>query len=66
MELPKSFILTTVAALGLEGMIQMILKGVTFDLLSAKIKRQSPQSKASLDLPSFELGVALTAIENGQ
>jgi methylmalonyl-CoA mutase len=51
--------------LGLEGMIQMIAEGCDFNLLEAKNKTAKPSIKA-MDLPSFELGVALTAIENGQ
>lgn len=51
--------------LGLEGMIQMIAQGCDFNILDAKNKTVKPTQKP-LDLPSFELGVALTAIENGQ
>lgn len=51
--------------LGLEGMIQMIAQGCDFNILEAKHKIAKPTQKP-IDLPSFELGVALTAIENGQ
>jgi isobutyryl-CoA mutase len=50
--------------LGLEGMIQMIAQGCDFDALSAK--KKSEHKKIPTDLPSFALGVALTAIENGE
>lgn len=67
--------------LGLEGMIQEIIQGCDFDLVRARAdqpKIVKTLSKASSlpgkplldaailkDIPSFELGVALTAIENG-
>lgn len=56
--------------LGLEGMIQMIAQGCDFNIIEklkadAKNKIAKPTQKP-IDLPSFELGVALTAIENGQ
>jgi methylmalonyl-CoA mutase len=50
--------------LGLEGMIQMIAQGCDFNVLEA-IKKNPLQKKEQSDLPSFDLGIALTAIENG-
>ncbi len=53
--------------LGLEGMIQMVVEGCDFDVLEARKKFQA-QSKNVFpedSIPSVELGVALTAIENG-
>lgn len=52
--------------LGLEGMIKMIIDGCDFDILSAKEKTQPiiknvPQNQESI--PSFQLGIALNAIE---
>lgn len=55
--------------LGLEGMIKVIIEGCDFDLLSAQAKTPKKSKNLKLDLdsiPSFELGVALTAIENEQ
>ncbi len=49
--------------LGLEGMIQMIAQGCDFDVLTAQ---KNIQKKIETNLPSFQLGVALTAIENGE
>ena len=50
--------------LGLEGMIQMIAQGCDFDILTANKKIENKKIKTNL--PSFQLGVALTAIENGE
>lgn len=54
--------------LGLEGMIKMIIDGCDFDILQAQAKNS--QSKKNIfekdPIPSFALGVALTAIENGE
>lgn len=53
--------------LGLEGMINMIIEGLDFDLKQAKAKALSKDKiKENLDrsIPSFELGRALTEIEN--
>ncbi len=51
--------------LGLEGMIQMIVEGCDFDLLK---KQKDFKTKKNIfpgdSVPSVELGVALTAIEN--
>lgn len=61
--------------LGLEGMIQLIIQGCDFDLVEAakaaqpkKIvpKNQSQNQIFAQDtIPSIELGLALTALENG-
>lgn len=51
--------------LGLEGMIQLIVQGCDFDLLAAKENIKKNAQIVQTELPSFELGVALTAIENG-
>ncbi|MFN3453997.1 MAG: fused isobutyryl-CoA mutase/GTPase IcmF [Pseudobdellovibrio sp.] len=59
--------------LGLEGMIKMIVDGCDFDLLEAKAKLNPPKTKNKLTsentfkdtIPSTDLGVALTAVENG-
>ncbi len=67
--------------MGLEGMIKMIIDGCDFDVLDAQKKLSAAkQAKSSSainmktvfssqqkpdPIPSFELGVALTAIENG-
>jgi len=53
--------------LGLEGMIRMVVEGCDFDLLEAreKAKAQSEPIFAGDPIPSFQLGVALTAVENG-
>lgn len=52
--------------LGLEGMIQMIVEGCDFDILE---KQKEFKNKKNIfvgdTVPSVELGVALTAIENG-
>jgi len=57
--------------LGLEGMIKMIVEGCDFDLNAAQKKyaEKNKNNKQVFEgdlIPSFELGVALTAIENGQ
>ncbi len=55
--------------LGLEGMIRMIIEGCDFDLLAAQKLSESTAEKKQLFendwVPSMELGLALTAIENG-
>ncbi len=48
--------------LGLEGMIQMIAVGCDFDIQTLN---QFDEKKIKTEIPSFELGVALTSIENG-
>lgn len=51
--------------LGLEGMIEMIVRGCDFDLLEKQKEFQKKANVFSGDvIPSVELGVALTAIEN--
>jgi isobutyryl-CoA mutase len=63
--------------LGLEGMINLIIETCDFDLLKAREKSlHNPSEKnkktssfnpfAEDSIPSFNLGVALTAVENGQ
>lgn len=56
--------------LGLEGMIKMIIDGCDFDLLEAKSKSTKNKSSkleknifSSDPIPSYEMGVALTAVE---
>ncbi len=52
--------------LGLEGMIEMIIKGCDFDLLEKQKEFKTKKNIFANDpVPSVELGVALTAIENG-
>jgi isobutyryl-CoA mutase len=51
--------------LGLEGMIRMIIEGCDFDLIEAQKKYSKSQVFKNDNIPSVELGVALTAIENG-
>ena len=52
--------------LGLEGMIEMIVRGCDFDLLSKQKEFKTKKNIFNGDtVPSVELGVALTAIENG-
>ncbi|MEQ1723352.1 MAG: fused isobutyryl-CoA mutase/GTPase IcmF [Pseudobdellovibrio sp.] len=51
--------------LGLEGMIRMIIDGCDFDLIEAQKKFTKKQIFENDKVPSVELGVALTAIENG-
>lgn len=52
--------------LGLEGMIEMVIRGCDFDILA---KQKEFKNKANVfegdTVPSVEIGVALTAIENG-
>ncbi len=52
--------------LGLEGMIEMVIRGCDFDLLE---KQKESKNKSNVfegdTVPSVEIGVALTAIENG-
>jgi methylmalonyl-CoA mutase len=51
--------------LGLEGMIEMIMRGCDFDLLAKQKEfKQKKNVFAGDSVPSVELGVALTAIEN--
>ncbi len=53
--------------LGLEGMIQMIVEGCDFDVLSAQKKYAAKKNVFQGDLiPSVQIGLALTALENGQ
>ncbi|MBC7466700.1 MAG: cobalamin B12-binding domain-containing protein [Bdellovibrio sp.] len=52
--------------LGLEGMIKMIIDGCDFDLLEAQKKFGTKKNIFEGDLvPSVQIGLALTAIENG-
>lgn len=51
--------------LGLEGMIRMIIQGCDFDIIEAQKKFAKKQIFENDDVPSVELGLALTAIENG-
>lgn len=51
--------------LGLEGMIRMIVEGCDFDVTEAQKKFKKSQIFENDNIPSVELGVALTAIENG-
>lgn len=51
--------------LGLEGMIKLIIEGCDFDLIEAQKKFKKKQIFEGDTVPSVELGVALTAIENG-
>ncbi len=51
--------------LGLEGMIQIIINACDFDLVEAQKKYTKKQIFENDNVPSVELGVALTAIENG-
>lgn len=50
--------------LGLEGMIRMIIEGCDFNILEARSKAKRPGVQGTI--PSVELGIALTAIENGK
>ena len=53
--------------LGLEGMIAMIINTCDFDLIEAQKKYPTKKQIFANDLvPSVEIGIALTAIENGQ
>lgn len=52
--------------LGLEGMIEMIIRGCDFDLLEKQKEYKTKKNIFAGDtIPSVELGVALSAIENG-
>lgn len=51
--------------LGLEGMIKMIIDSCDFDILEAQKKTTKKQIFDHDAVPSVELGLALTAIENG-
>lgn len=52
--------------LGLEGMIEMIVRGCDFDILEKQKEFKTKKNIFPGDtIPSVELGVALTAIENG-
>lgn len=52
--------------LGLEGMIKMIIDGCDFDVLEAQKKFSTKKNIFENDLvPSVQIGLALTAIENG-
>ncbi len=53
--------------LGLDGMINMIIEGLDFDLSKAKAETKKSANTEVVDvIPSFEIGRALTAIENGE
>jgi methylmalonyl-CoA mutase len=51
--------------LGLEGMIKMIIDGCDFDVIEAQKKFKKAQIFEGDTIPSVEIGLALTAIENG-
>ncbi|AHI06134.1 methylmalonyl-CoA mutase [Bdellovibrio bacteriovorus W] len=52
--------------LGLEGMIEMIVRGCDFDVLEKQKEFSKKKNIFAGDtIPSVELGVALTSIENG-
>lgn len=51
--------------LGLEGMIKMIIEGCDFDVIEAQKKFKKAQIFENDSVPSVEIGLALTAIENG-
>lgn len=52
--------------LGLEGMIEMIVRGCDFDILEKQKEFSKKKNIFKGDtIPSVELGIALTAIENG-
>lgn len=51
--------------LGLEGMIKMIIDGCDFDVIEAQKKFKKSQIFEGDTVPSVEIGLALTAIENG-
>ncbi|MGZ3770134.1 MAG: fused isobutyryl-CoA mutase/GTPase IcmF [Bdellovibrio sp.] len=52
--------------LGLEGMIEMVIRGCDFDILEKQKEYKTKKNIFEGDtIPSVELGVALTAIENG-
>ncbi|MGZ3772168.1 MAG: fused isobutyryl-CoA mutase/GTPase IcmF [Pseudobdellovibrionaceae bacterium] len=51
--------------LGLEGMIEMVIRGCDFDILEKQKEYKTKRNIFTGDsVPSVELGVALTAIEN--
>lgn len=53
--------------MGLEGMIEMVIRGCDFDVLEKQKEFKNKKNIFPGDtVPSVELGVALTAIENGQ
>lgn len=51
--------------LGLEGMIRMIITACDFDIIEAQKKNPKKQIFEGDTIPSVQLGLALTAIENG-
>ena len=51
--------------LGLEGMIRMIIEGCDFNVIEAQKSFAKKQIFEGDSIPSVELGLALTAIENG-
>lgn len=52
--------------MGLEGMIEMVIRGCDFDILEKQKEYKTKKNIFAGDtIPSVELGVALTAIENG-
>ncbi|KHD87923.1 MAG: methylmalonyl-CoA mutase [Bdellovibrio sp. ArHS] len=52
--------------LGLEGMIEQVIRGCDFDILEKQKEYKTKKNIFAGDtIPSVELGVALTAIENG-
>lgn len=51
--------------LGLEGMIRLIIEGCDFDIIEKQKDSPKKQIFAGDTVPSIELGLALTAIENG-
>ncbi len=52
--------------MGLEGMIEMVVRGCDFDILEKQKEFKTKKNIFPGDtIPSVELGVALTAIENG-
>ncbi|WP_373999633.1 fused isobutyryl-CoA mutase/GTPase IcmF [Bdellovibrio bacteriovorus] len=52
--------------LGLEGMIEQVIRGCDFDVLEKQKEFETKKNIFAGDtIPSVELGVALTAIENG-
>jgi len=51
--------------LGLEGMIKMIIEACDFDVIEAQKKFAKAQIFENDSVPSVEIGLALTAIENG-
>lgn len=51
--------------MGLEGMIRMIIEACDFDVIEAQKKSAKSQIFENDSVPSVEIGLALTAIENG-